>query len=175
MEIKFRELTERNIEDFDQIAKWDNKDDIKYFIRPNLKEGEIEDIKGRDMLFGFIANPDKHVYMIIDENKKVGYISVESNFGMLYKNEKNSSWISICIGEEQYRGKGVGKYAMKFIEEKSKELNNNRIELGVFEYNEKAIEFYKKIGYKEIGRNKDFIYYQGRWYDDIRMEKYINI
>ncbi|MGL6106912.1 GNAT family N-acetyltransferase [Romboutsia sp.] len=175
MKIKFRELTEKDIEDFELIAKWDNQEEIKYFIRPNLKEGEMEDIKGRDMLFGLIANPDKHIYIILDGSIKVGYVSVESNFGMLYNKEKKSSWISICIGEDAYRDKGIGRYAMEFIEEKSRELNNNRIELGVFEYNEKAIRFYTKLGYKPIGRNKEFIYYQGRWHDDIRMEKYITI
>lgn len=173
MDIKFRELNEKDIIDFNLIAQWDNQDDIKYFIRPNFKEGEIEDIKGRDMLFSILSNPNKHIYIILDGHKKVGYISLDSSFGMLYKKEEKTSWISICIGEKKYRDKGIGKYAMNYLEEKSRELNNTRIELGVFEYNKKAIKFYEKMGYKQIGRNKGFIFYKGKWHDDIRMEKHI--
>ena len=173
MNINFREIEEENYCDFELIAKWDNQDEIKYLIRPNFSEDDIEEIKVSDILLSFRANPEKHVYIIQDGNEKIGYISIESNFSKLYKKEKNSSWISICIGDSRYRGKGVGKSAMNFLEERSRELNNNRIELGVFEYNTNAIEFYKKIGYIPIGENKEFIYYNGKWQSDIRMEKYI--
>ena len=173
MNIKFREIKEEDVFAFELIAKWDNQDEIKYLIRPNFNEGEMDSISASDLLLTFRANPNKHVYIIQDKEKKIGYVSIESNFTKLYKKEDNSSWISICVGDSQYRGLGVGKVAMEFLEEKSKELNNNRIELGVFDYNTNAIEFYKKVGYEPIGQNREFIYYNGKWHNDIRMEKYI--
>ena len=36
-----------------------------------------------------------------------------------------------------------------------------------------AIKLYQKAGYTEIGRIKDFVYWQGRLWQDIRMEKYL--
>lgn len=173
MKINFREIKEEDIFDFELIAKWDNQDEIRYLIRPNFSEDEIENIKGSDLLLSYRANPQKHTYIIQDDKEKIGYVSIESNFRWIYKKDEKSSWISICIGEGKYRGKGIGKLAMEFLEEKSRELNNNRIELGVFEYNTNAREFYKKIGYSEIGENKEFVYYNGKWQSDIRMEKYI--
>ncbi|MGL5314989.1 MAG: GNAT family N-acetyltransferase [Peptostreptococcaceae bacterium] len=173
MNINFRELREEDVFDFNLIAKWDNQDEIKYMIRPNFNEGEIDEIRGADLLLSFRANPDKYVYIIQDGEEKIGYVSIESKFNRLYKKLDNSSWISICVGDNRYRGKGVGKIAMAFLEEKSRQLKNNRIELGVFEYNTNARAFYKKTGYVEIGENKEFIYYDGKWQSDIRMEKYI--
>ncbi|XXM71828.1 GNAT family N-acetyltransferase [Lysinibacillus sphaericus] len=50
--------------------------------------------------------------------------------------------------EEKYRGKGYGKLAMKEIENKSKELNANKIELHVFAHNTTARKLYEKVGYE---------------------------
>jgi len=48
-----------------------------------------------------------------------------------------------------------------------------RIELDVFEFNTQAIKLYRKLGYKEIARIPDFTYWQGKVWQDIRMEKYL--
>lgn len=45
----------------------------------------------------------------------------------------------------------------------------------MFEYNTKAINFYEKNGYRAIGKSENFVYYNGNWYSDIRMEKQINL
>lgn len=173
MNIRFIEINEYDIENFELMANWDNQNDIKYFIRPNFKKGEMDDIKVESIIDGFKLNSNKKIYLILCNDKKIGYISIDTDFFGLYKKEKNSAWIGICIGEAEYRGRGIAKEAMTYIEYISKELNQNRIELGVFEYNKKAIELYKKMGYKKIGQHEKFVYYNGAWHNDIRMEKYI--
>jgi RimJ/RimL family protein N-acetyltransferase len=47
------------------------------------------------------------------------------------------------------------------------------MELGVFEFNTHAIKLYEKTGFQEIGRIPDFTFWQGRMWQDIRMEKYV--
>ncbi|MCT1905441.1 GNAT family N-acetyltransferase [Oceanobacillus sojae] len=59
------------------------------------------------------------------------------------------------------------------MEAKIKESGLKRIELGVFEFNIAGQKLYQKLGYKEIGRIKDFTYYQNKMWSDIRMEKYV--
>ena len=49
----------------------------------------------------------------------------------------------------------------------------SRIELGVFEFNHNAIGLYRNMGYIELGVIEKFTCWQGSWYKDIRMEKYI--
>ena len=60
---------------------------------------------------------------------------------------------------------------MEFFEKESIKLGLIRAELGTFEFNSRAHAFYKKLGYDEIGRVKNFTYYRNRFWDDIRMEK----
>lgn len=173
MVVKFKRLYKENISDFELIANWDNQDAIKYLIRPNFTEGEIKDITAKDLIDGIVYNPYKYIYIILSDDKKVGYISIDTNFKMFKKDIDKSCWIGICIGDINYHGSGIAKIAMEFLEDKAKNLNQKRIELGVFEYNKRAINFYKKMGYVEIGENKNFVYYNEKWQSDIRMEKYI--
>ncbi|MGL4335560.1 MAG: GNAT family N-acetyltransferase [Turicibacter sp.] len=172
MNIEFKEVTEDDFKDFELIAKWDNDDEIKYQLRPNFCASQLEDVNADELYNNFIKSSDKYLYMILDDNKNIGYVSLDTEFFMLYKDEK-AAWISICVGEKEYRAKGIGKVAMAFLEVKSKELNRRRIELGVFSYNQKAFKFYELMGYTKIGEKKDFVFYNGKWHADIRMEKYI--
>ena len=87
------------------------------------------------------------------------------------KNDKKTAWLGIVIGEEEARGKGIGRKAMEFIEQKSREAGVKRVELGCFEMNKRAFELYKKIGFVEIGRIDNMTEYNGKWWQDIRMEK----
>ncbi len=171
MDISYKKLTTNDISDFDDIARWDNDKEIQHFLIPNFKNEEIPDITG-EKLAGFLRGNESHkeIYMIIAQGENIGCFSIEFEFPHLYLKEK-STWISMCIGEKRFLGKGMAKKAMEFIENYSKERGYNRIELGVFEFNEKAQALYKKCGFQEIGRIPEFTYYNGNKYDDIRMEK----
>ena len=60
---------------------------------------------------------------------------------------------------------------MQFLEEQIRDRGLKRIELGVFEFNTRAIHLYQQLGYREIGRINDFTFWQDRLWQDIRMEK----
>jgi ribosomal protein S18 acetylase RimI-like enzyme len=67
---------------------------------------------------------------------------------------------------QEYIGKGVGKALMQAAIEEAKQRGCDSVWLGVWEKNPRAIEFYKKWGFKEVGTHiftvgddpqKDFI------------------
>lgn len=175
MDVELKKITHKDIDDFKLIQKWNNDNSIKYLLRPNFKEGEIEDITLEELIEGTRINEYKHTYMIVEDDKKVGFVTIDTNFKMLFNENDDTAWISICVGDNKCRGKGIGIKAMKLLEDKVMKLGKNKIELGVFEYNTKAINFYEKNGYKAIGKSENFVYYNGNWYSDIRMEKQINL
>ena len=111
------------------------------------------------------------IYLIYFEEALVGEISFQIDPKQLYRKEKGSAWIGINIGEASARGKGIGVQAMKYLEEQISKQGLKRIELGVFEFNANAINLYKKMGYQEIARINYFTYWQGKMWQDIRMEK----
>lgn len=78
--------------------------------------------------------------------------------------------IGINLGHPEYQGKGYGSdvmlTTMRFGFER---LNLNRIWLRVFDYNTRAIRLYEKLGFVHEVREREMIYRDGRYYDNLLM------
>ena len=103
---------------------------------------------------------------IVDDN--------DSILGCVYllniDNINLSADLHIMIGKEEYRGKGVGTFAIRtMISHAFFNLNLRRIQLGVLENNIIAINLYKKVGFIEEGRKRKAIYKNGRYIDELVM------
>lgn len=80
------------------------------------------------------------------------FVAVESNtvVGIALYYIKYSTWKGKCvflediIVDEKFRGKGLGKLLFNEVAKVAKELNVKRLEWQVLDWNEPAIEFYKK-------------------------------
>lgn len=80
---------------------------------------------------------------------------------------------SICVGmdiEKNFRGKGLSQLAYKeLLRELFQNLAINRVWLLVNEKNERAIHIYKKLGFKEEGRQREALFKNGKYLDYISM------
>jgi ribosomal protein S18 acetylase RimI-like enzyme len=81
-------------------------------------------------------------YIIKHQNTMVGYLS-------FYKKE-DALFLSklYVLGTE--RGKGIGKAAMSFLENKRVEIACKSIDLTVNKYNTNSIKAYEKMGFEKI-------------------------
>jgi RimJ/RimL family protein N-acetyltransferase len=76
----------------------------------------------------------------------------------------------ICVGDRAYWGKGHGTEATRLIVGFAFEtLNLNRVWLHVFEYNERAVRTYEKVGFRHEGRFRQHHYREGRYWDCLIM------
>lgn len=70
-----------------------------------------------------------------------------------------SAGFSIFIGNEKYRSKGIGKEVVRLmIDCAFYRLNLRRISLGVINGNVRALNLYKKMGFKVEGVEREAIY-----------------
>jgi RimJ/RimL family protein N-acetyltransferase len=175
MNLYFTKLIVPTIEIAEAFNCWENDADLIPFTRPNRNKEELEhrETVTTTDLTGRILN--SQIFLIYSEGQLIGEMSYRIDPAYLFKKEKGSAWIGITIGEKTGRGKGIGGQAMKYLEEQIRLQGLKRIELGVFEFNSQAIRLYKKLGYSEIGRIQDFTFWQGRMWQDIRMEKYLQV
>ncbi len=82
-------------------------------------------------------------YLVQFEGEPAGYVSV-------YK--KNTSlFLSKFYVHKAMRGKGLGKEALVFVEEKAKELDCESISLTVNKHNTNSIRAYDKLGFTNMG------------------------
>lgn len=105
-----------------------------------FKKKNIDELK--EYIFGQIENGLK---IIGYYNKELeGYLSYE-----IKEKATKFFWIDEFIITESERGKGYGTKLMDEVKRIAKNEGVKRIELNCFTFNERAIELYKKLGYKE--------------------------
>ena len=173
MNIEFRKLTEPTTETAEAFERWENDPALIPFIRPNR---DLAALDGRETVtIKDLQERLEHnqIFLIYLDRQLIGSMDYQIDPRHLYKKEPGTAWIGIVIGEESGRGKGVGVPAIEYLEEQIKAQGLKRIELGVFEFNTNAIRLYQKLGYQEFARIKDFTYWDGKMWQDIRMEKYL--
>lgn len=172
MPIVFKKLTIPTLEIATTMNNWANDRQIVHLMRPSfsLEELEAETVVSVKHLEERLDR-GYMIYLIYADKQLVGEVNYIVDPPYLMKQESGSAWIGISIGVASARGKGIGAQAMQHLEGEIRTAGLARIELGVFEYNERAIKLYKKMGYQEIGRVEEFTYWDGKMWTDIRMEK----
>jgi RimJ/RimL family protein N-acetyltransferase len=76
----------------------------------------------------------------------------------------------ITIGERDAWGRGYGTEATALMLRHAFEtLGLHRVALSVFEFNERAIRAYRRVGFTTEGRAREAIRRDGRWWDELSM------
>ncbi|RIW37370.1 GNAT family N-acetyltransferase [Bacillus salacetis] len=157
----------------ESFNRWENDPALIPLIRPSQS---IEELNRRQEVTveELTKRLENHKYFLIYlDDLLVGEMNYMVDPGHLFKKEEGTAWMGITIGEAEGRGKGVGYLAVEHLANQARNEGLKRVELGVFEFNEQAFRLYEKSGFKKIGVVRDFTYWQGRMWNDIRMEKYL--
>lgn len=96
----------------------------------------------------------------LDDDKVIGMLDLS---GINWT--ARDAWLSVGIGEPEYWGKGYGTDAVNLLLRFAfEQLNLERVSLTVFEYNERAIRSYEKLGFKLEGRQRQLLNrFDRRW------------
>ncbi|KYK38303.1 MAG: hypothetical protein AYK18_07825 [Theionarchaea archaeon DG-70] len=78
--------------------------------------------------------------------------------------------LTLIIGEKDCWGKGYGTEAIHLLLDYAfGYLNFHRVAVGVVGFNENALHFYEKVGFKKEGAQRDGYYYNHTYYDFVMM------
>ena len=104
-------------------------------------------------------------FIIMNTDKPAGYLAI--------KKDNEALFLSKIYVLKEFRGQGIGKSAMQFIEAQAKLKNCTKITLTVKIHNSNSIKAYAKIGFINTGAIVQDI---GNGYvmDDYTMEKNIS-
>ena len=158
-------LSPMSIDDVNDYTKWMNDRRVTDNIHSTSKV--ITTIGEREWVEKLMSRGG-HTFAIVskEDDKLIG------NCGLMDTDYKDgTSTIGIFIGEEEYRGKGLGAEVISLLLDYGfNELRLHNIDLAVFDFNERAIACYKKLGFKEYGRRHECYFLDGKWHDEIWME-----
>lgn len=159
MSLRIRDI---KIEDYKEISKIRKMPGVMENILSN-KDEEEELIKEK------IINRGKNQYWYVaEENGKVIGLGILMNHGNLRK--KHVGVITLMVNSD-YQNKGIGSLLMDKLINLSESLNIIRLELCVFRNNYKAINLYKKFGFKEEGIKVKSALKNGEYADEIMMAR----
>ncbi|ELC8453352.1 GNAT family N-acetyltransferase [Clostridium perfringens] len=159
MSLRIRDI---KIEDYKEISKIRKMPGVMENILSN-KDEEEELIKEK------IINRGKNQYWYVaEENGKVIGLGILMNHGNLRK--KHVGVITLMVNSD-YQNKGIGSLLMDKLINLSESLNIIRLELCVFRDNYKAINLYKKFGFKEEGIKIKSALKNGEYIDEVMMAR----
>ena len=157
-------LSPVNADDAESYIKWMNEKFVAthfgQYVNVVSSKNEMK------WLFEPGSDVQRYAMVLLDGDIMIGCISLQ-NINHLNRN----AFLGIFIGEEEYRSKGYGAEAIRLLLEYGfKTLNLHNIMLSVTEDNKAGITCYKKAGFREIGRRREWIYRNGKYIDVIYMD-----
>ena len=159
MSLKIRDI---KIEDYKEISKIRKMPGVMENILSN-KDEEDELIKEK-----IINRGNNQYWYVAEEDGKVLGLGILMNHGNLRK--KHVGVITLMVNSD-YQNKDIGSLLMDKLINLSESLNIIRLELCVFRDNYKAINLYKKFGFKEEGIKIKSALKNGEYADEIIMAR----
>jgi diamine N-acetyltransferase len=127
---------------YDTFAKENTPENINLYIRKSFStEIQLNELSRHDIIF-LIAEL---------EDEPVGYAKLKMNSNDESVKGTKVTEIERIYASQEYIGKGIGKELMKACINEARQRGCDSIWLGVWEKNQRAIEFYKKWGFRKVG------------------------
>lgn len=124
------------------------KDNSEEAMQKYLEESfNIEKIKSE------LNNPDSQFFIAWEEDNPVGYLKVNSGKAQTELQDEASLEIERIYVKSSHHGKKVGQLLYGKALEIAGQFNKTYLWLGVWEENEKALNFYKKNGFVEFDKH----------------------
>lgn len=124
---------------FIEMIKTVNKKMEEEGIKPYK---ELEKGYEEGYLDTFYDNPNRCIYIALDENAIVGYISICTLDGYIYLDDYSVT--------HDYRGKGIGTKLLDLAINYAHDKDINDVLTHVESSNKESIEFYKNKGFKLV-------------------------
>ncbi|MCM3677157.1 GNAT family N-acetyltransferase [Peribacillus simplex] len=144
-----RKLQEISYETFNETFKHQNSpENMNVYLERafNLKQLEKE-----------LSNISSQFFFVYFDNEVAGYLKVNTNDAQSEEMGAESLEIERIYIKKKFQKHGLGKYLLNKAMEIAMESNKKKIWLGVWEKNENAIAFYKKLGFVQTGAHSFFM------------------
>jgi RimJ/RimL family protein N-acetyltransferase len=151
-------------EDLPDIQKWANDPQI----RPLTGEVRPMSATGAEEWSERVRNDRDRVWFVVALKENDQLIG-EAGLLRMFPDWRTTD-LSLILGEKDAWGKGYGTEAILLLLDYAFGfLNFHRVSVGVVGFNERAIHFYKKVGFKQEGIQRDGYYYNHGYHDFIMM------
>ena len=116
----------------------ENRPDLYIELEHPLSKSEFEELVKKDDGISIVAEENEVVIGLC-------IVSIRSKSGMIDK--KVAYMDDLCV-DKNFRGQGIGKELFNFASDIAKKKGAERLDLMVWSFNKRAINFYEELGMK---------------------------
>ena len=127
---------------YDTFSKDNTQENIEAYLKKSFS---------REIQFSELSNPDNIFLIVESDNIPIGYAQLIMNSRDEVIHRTKPLEIRRIYAVQEYQGKGVGKELMQATIREARQRDCDCVWLGVWEKNQRAIDFYKKWGFREAG------------------------
>jgi diamine N-acetyltransferase len=142
-------LQDISYETFNETFKDQNTpDNMKAYLEKAFNLTQVEEE---------LSNPSSQFFFIYFKNDLAGYLKVNMNDAQSEEYGDEYLEIERIYIKHNFHKLGLGKYLLTKAIDIAKECDKKKIWLGVWERNENAIAFYKKLGFVQTGTHSFYM------------------
>jgi RimJ/RimL family protein N-acetyltransferase len=173
--LSYRDIDANRLEDCELLARWYNDPSLKhlYSLFPDaqsLARDFTSEYVARCLLIPSRTGTYRNL-MVLADGAPVGQATFEMDTPKLLTKLPHTAWLALIIGEAKLRQRRLGTRIVAHLERLAGGAGAAHIEIGVFEYNERALSFFDQLGYVAFERRAERAYWDGRLWSEIRLLK----
>jgi diamine N-acetyltransferase len=150
------------------LYAWENDSvnwKVSHTIAPFSKHVLIDYIHSVSDIF-----TDKQLRLMIEEKASGEALGTVDLFDCDFKNHRTG--IGILIADPEKRNKGIASLALELILPYCfQTLSMHQVYCNVLAENEGSLRLFRKFGFEVIGVKKEWTFHQGKYYDEVLLQK----
>ncbi|MBS5911825.1 MAG: GNAT family N-acetyltransferase [Paenibacillus macerans] len=157
MTVKIKKCRREDLQTLQEISIETFNDTFKDQNSPENLQAYLEKAFNADQLEKELSNSFSEFYFIWFNEEPAGYLKVNMNDAQSEDMGDESLEIERIYIRNKFQRKGLGKYLINKALEIAISQAKKTVWLGVWEKNENAIDFYKKMGFVQTGAHSFYM------------------
>ncbi|PLS17015.1 GNAT family N-acetyltransferase [Bacillus sp. M6-12] len=151
MTINIKKCSREDLQTLQEVSIETFNDTFKAQNSPENMNAYLESAFNLKQLEKELSNISSQFFFVYFSNEVAGYLKVNTNEAQSEGMGDDSLEIERIYIKNKFQKHGLGKYLLNKAMGIAMERNKKKIRLGVWEKNENAIAFYKKMGFVQTG------------------------
>ncbi|MEM9052057.1 MAG: GNAT family protein [Bacteroidota bacterium] len=154
--------------DVDKLFIWENN-------RANWRVSQTVTPYSRHVLIDYVNSvsdvfTDKQLRFVIELKESGEAIGTADVFDCDFKNKR--AGLGILIADPENRGAGLASEVMEVLLPYCfKTLSLHQVYCSIFSDNPESLRLFEKFGFQKVGVKKEWTFYDGKYFDEVLMQK----
>ena len=157
MTVKLKSCTLENLKTLQEISIGTFDETFRAQNSPENMSAYFEKAFNLEQLESELSHPSSQFFLVYYDDEVAGYLKLNTNEAQSEEMGNDALEIERIYVKNKFQKLGLGKYLFNIAMGIAKDSGKKKIWLGVWEKNENAIAFYKKIGFVQAGAHSFYM------------------